>query len=477
MPGRTQEDGGPAVKRTFFLSALAIAAVCLTALATADDKSMQYWPNWRGPTYSGVAPHGDPPTEWSETKNIRWKTEMPGPGHATPVVWGDRIFVLSAVRTEKTDAGQAATADPEIMPASLRYAQQQPPSAKQPPRRRMEPRPKPTHVYRFVVSAIDRNSGESIWHTVVREEVPHEPGHQTSSQASASPVTDGKHIWASFGSRGLYCLDMQGKVKWQRDLGEMQTRNEFGEGTSPAVHGDTVVVTWDHEGDSFIVALDKLSGKQRWKVPRDEPTSWSTPLVIQDGERTLVVVSATNRVRAYDLNSGEEVWSCGGLGLNCIPTPVVDGKLIFVMSGYREAAGMAIRYPGASGDITDGDAVAWRLESGMSNVPSPLLYDGKLYFLERFKAMLSSIDMKTGKPVYQKQRLGELGNIYASPVGASGRIYVIDRDGAAVVFRHGSEFEILATNKLDDAFDASPVVVGDTLYLRGHHYLYALAEN
>jgi outer membrane protein assembly factor BamB len=340
----------------------------------------------------------------------------------------------------------------------------------------MERPPAPTHVYRFVVSAIDRNSGESIWETVVREEVPHEPGHQTASQASASPVTDGKHVWAFFGSRGLYCLDMQGKVKWGKDLGEMQTRNQFGEGASPALHGDTIVVNWDHEGDSFIIALDKLSGEQLWKVARDEPTSWSTPLVIRDGERALVVVSAANRVRAYDLKSGEEVWACGGLGLNCVPTPVVDGDLVFVMSGWREAFAMAIRYPGASGDITGSDRVVWGLDSGLSYVPSPLLYDGKLYFLERFKAMLSCIDMKSGKPVYQKTRIGELGNIYASPVGAAGRIYIVDRDGKAIVFKHGPKFELLARNELDDAFDASPVVVGDTLYLRGHHHLYALAE-
>ncbi len=213
---------------------------------------------------------------------------------------------------------------------------------------------------------------------------------------------------------------MNGKVKWEQDFGDMQTRNQFGEGASPVLHGDTIVVNWDHEGDSFIVALDKRTGKQRWKVARDEPTSWSTPLVVEDGGRALVVVSATNRVRAYDVKTGEEVWQCGGLGLNCIPTPVVDSGLIYVMSGYREAAGMAIRYAGAKGDITDSDAVVWRIDRGLSYVPSPLLYEGKLYFLERFRAVVSSYDLKTGEVVYQEQRLEGLGNIYASPVGADG---------------------------------------------------------
>jgi outer membrane protein assembly factor BamB len=311
---------------------------------------------------------------------------------------------------------------------------------------------------------------------VVREEVPHEPGHITASQASASPVIDGEHLWAFFGSRGLYCLDLDGKVKWGQDLGEMQTRNEFGEGASPVLVGDAIVINWDHEGDSFIAAFDKKTGEQRWKVPRDEPTSWTTPLAIRDGDRTLVVVSGANRVRAYEVKTGREVWQCGGLGLNCVPAPVEHDGLVFVMSGWREAAGMAIRYAGAEGDITDSDRVAWKIDRGLSYVPSPVLYDGKLYFLQRFSGLLSSYDLETGKAVYTEQRLEGMGNIYASPVGAAGRIYVQGRDGKSVVFRHGETFELLAKNVLDDTFDASPVIVGKDLYLRGHEYLYNVAE-
>jgi outer membrane protein assembly factor BamB len=470
---------------------LAISAVLIAAVAGSDGDVMSYWPAWRGPLSSGVAPHGKPPVEWSETENIRWKVKLPGPGHATPVVWSDRIYLLSAVKTEKTVAApeeKAAAPDPSssrsatssatILPASWQQEapQQERQRGEQPRSRgRREPPPKPTHIHQFVVSALDRGTGEAIWQTVVREELPHEPGHPTASQASASPVTDGEHIWASFGSHGLYCLDKNGKVKWEKDLGEMSTRNQFGEGSSPVLHGDTIVVNWDHEGDSFIVALDKRTGEQRWKVARDEPTSWSTPLVVRDGARALVVVSASNRVRAYDLKTGEEVWRCGGLGLNCAPTPVADSGLVFVMSGWREAAGMAIRYPGARGDLTDSDAVAWQIDSGLSYVPSPLLYDGKLYFLERFKGMLSCYDLKTGEAHYTQQRLEGLGNIYASPVGADGRIYLVDRNGTAIVFRHGEQFDLLARNKLDDGFDASPVIVGSDLYLRGHTYLYNVA--
>ena len=469
------------------LSALTLLLVCISSVLIADkEETSHYWPSWRGPLHSGVAPHGNPPVKWSETSNVRWKVELPGPGHATPVAWGDRIYVLSAVQTDKTvgpeepapvepSNSQHAGAQPSVVPASL---QQQPQGQQSPGRgrgRRRPPPVKPTRVHQFVVSALDRHTGKTAWETVVREEVPHEPGHITASQASASPVTDGEHIIAFYGSRGLFSLNMQGKVVWEKDLGTMATRNEFGEGSSPALHGDTVVVNWDHEGDSFIAAFDKHTGKKLWRNARDEPTSWSTPFIIEDDGRALAVVSATNRVRAYDVKTGEDVWQCSGLGLNCVPSPVAAGGLLWVMSGYRGAAGMAIRYRGAKGDLTDTDAVSWRLDTGLSYVPSPLLYDGKLYFLERFQGMLSCYDLASGRLHYTKQRIEELGNTYASLVAADGRIYIQGRAGESVVLRHGETFEVLARNKLEDAFDASPIIVGNTLYLRGHKYLYAIA--
>jgi outer membrane protein assembly factor BamB len=474
------------VNRTVIASCLVLIGLAVVAGARGAADSSNDWPSWRGPNYNGVVPEADPPVEWSESKNVRWKVELPGPGHATPVVWGDRIYVLSAVRTdrtpESTDAsGRTRATLPAALPASLQQEpqRQQQPQQGSPQQRRgaRPPREKPTHIYQFVVSAHERSTGKTIWKTVVQEEVPHEPGHQTASQASASPVTDGEHVWAFFGSRGLYCLDRDGKVVWEKNLGRMKPRNEFGEGSSPVLYGNTLLVNWDHEGDSFIIALDKRTGEQLWKQARDEPTSWSTPLIVEDDGRALAVVSAANRVRAYDLKTGEVVWNCGGLGLNCVPTPVEEDGVLWVMSGWREAAGMAIRYPGAKGDISDSEAVLWRIDRGLSYVPSPVLYDGKLYFLERFRAVLSCYDLKTGEAHYTEQRIEGVGNIYASLVGAGDRVYVVARDGAAAVFSHGETFELLAKSKLDDAFDASPVIVGDELYLRGHKYLYRLERN
>ena len=433
------------------LLALAITLSLPTPAAPPDAN----WPTWRGPQQTGLSLNATPPTTWSESANLAWKVELPGPGHATPVIWGNRIFVLSAVSLPSNSKEQTP-----------------PPPSGGPPRQA-----KPTTLHQFTVTALSRKDGSTLWQTVAREEIPHEGGHLTASQASASPITDGKHVWASFGSRGLYCLDAAtGKIKWEVDLGEMRTRNEFGEGASPVIHGDLIVVVWDHEGESFIVALNKHTGKEQWRTPRDEPTSWATPLVIEDDGKSLVLVPGTNKVRAYDLKTGKEVWSTSGLGLNCIPTPVTDGETAWVMSGYREPAGLAINYRGAKGDLTNTEAIAWKLEQGLSYVPSPLLYDGTLYFLERFKGMLLSYDLKTGEEHYGKQRLEGIGNTYASLVGAAGRVYVLDRDGNALVFKHGKKFEEVARNKLDDAFDASPVIVGDELALRGHQFLYKVVE-
>ena len=394
------------------------------------------WPGFRGPLRTGVAPEARPPVSWSESENVAWKVAVEGGGHASPIVWGGRVLVLSAV---STDAGVESP-------------------------------------HRFVVSAFESDTGKSLWSTVVREAVPHEGGHATGSQASGSPVTDGERIYAHFGSRGIHALDMDGRVVWSTDLGRMETRNSFGEGGSPALAGEALIVNWDHEGQSFIVALDKRSGAELWRQARDEPSSWSTPLVVSDGGRELAVVAATNAVRAYDVKTGEVVWHGGGLGGNVIPTPVADGTHVFVMSGWREARGMAIRYPGARGDLTGSERIAWSTDRGLSYVPSPVLHEGKLYFLQRFSGILSCRDLATGEPCYEQRRIEGLDNVYASLVAADGRLYAVSRDGAAVVLEAGAEPVVLATNTLDDSFSATPAIVGSTIFLRGEDALYAIRE-
>ncbi len=436
-------------------STLAFVVLCATTVVaeTQPDPAKQ-WGQWRGPGANGVAEYGDPPVEWSESHNIRWKVPIPGQGLSTPLVWDAVVYLQTAI-----SSGSAAKGEGTVEPKS---------------RERGRRRSVPSEVHKFVVLALDGNSGKTLWQKTLHEAVPHEGSHRDGSLAPASPITDGKHVYAFFGSRGLYCLTMKGEVVWEKDLGEMKTRNGFGEGSSPALFGKTLVVNWDHEGDSFIVALDKETGTELWRRDRKEVTSWSTPLIVNDGGKPQVIVSATSRVRGYDLATGKTIWECGGLGLNCTPTPVVSSGLAFVMSGYRNPALLAIRYKGANGDLTDSDAVAWSTTKGTSYVPSPLLYDDTLYYLQRSTGVLSCVDSKTGRPHYVRQRLDKLGGVYASPVGAAGRVYIAGRNGTTYVLKHGTSFQVLAVNKLEESFTASPAIVGKDLYLRGEKFLYCI---
>ncbi|HZO84065.1 MAG TPA: PQQ-binding-like beta-propeller repeat protein, partial [Verrucomicrobiae bacterium] len=329
----------------------------------------------------------------------------------------------------------------------------------------------------FVALAIDRHDGSLLWKKVLREEWPHEGGHQTGSLASSSPVTDGERLYVFFGSRGLYCLDLNGELKWSKDLGRMHTLHAHGEGSSPVLHGDTLIVCWDQEADSFLYSFDKRTGKQLWKVPRDEKTSWSTPLVVEHEGKPQVIVSATKRVRGYDLATGAQLWECAGLVDNVVSSPVyTDGVLIAGNSYYTQAM-LAIRLAGAKGDITGTTNVLWKLNRMTPYVSSPLLYDDTLYFLRHNQNILLRLEPLTGKPRGEALRLEGINDfIFASPVGAAGRIYVTGRDGVTVVLRHDSKNATLAVNKLQDSFSASPALAGRELYLRGERFLYCIAD-
>jgi outer membrane protein assembly factor BamB len=431
--------------------------------------SDKYWPQWRGPLATGVAPAGDPPIEWAADKNIKWKVEIPGKGSATPIVWGDTIYVLSAVPTDKRPPGKEAP-PAGAAPAAPAEGQQ---------RRAGPPRgPMPDFIQQFTVIAINRKDGKTLWQRVVREELPHEGTHPTGTWASCSAVTDGQTLFAHFGSRGLYALDMKGNVKWEKDLGDMTIKNGFGEGSSPALDADRLVIIWDHEGESFITALDKKTGKELWRTPRDEKTTWTTPLIVEHAGRKQVITAATNKVRSYDLADGKLLWEGPGLTPNSIPSPVHANGVVYVMSGFRGNALYAIRLAEAKGDITTApQAVAWKYDRDTPYVPSPLLYGDELYFLKSNNGILSVFNAKTGEKLYGEQRLEGVPNVYASPVGAGGRIYIAGREGGVAVIARGPEFKLLAINQLDDGFDASPVVVGTELYLRGKKHLYRISTD
>jgi len=418
----------------------------------AGDEADLYWPQWRGPLGTGVAPYGTPPIEWSETKNIRWVTPLPGSGHSTPITWDNRIFVTTSVPFGDSvePVYNRAPGAHDNYPVS--------------------------QGHEFVVLAISRDDGEILWQRTVRKEFPHEGGHYTGSLASNSPVTDGEHLYAFFGSRGLFCLDMEGNPIWEKDLGRMQTLHAHGEGSSPVLHGDKLIINWDHEGDSFLVALNKHTGKQIWKVPRDEITSWSTPLIVEHAGKPQVIVSATMRVRGYDLATGTLIWECGGLTSNVVSSPVAADGMVYVASSYGKQAMLAIRLEGAKGDITGTGQVAWTLKKHTPYVPSPLLYENRLYFLRHLQGILTCLNAKTGEKLYGPHRLEGMYDVFSSPVAAAGRVYITDQNGTTLVIKHGDVPEILARNHLNDSFSASPAVAGNDLYLRGSS-LYCISED
>ena len=471
---------------TFSRAGVVGALVCLLgAVETQAASADQNWGKWRGPLGNGIAPQANPPLVWSSTEGLKWKVKVPGRGTGTPIIWGDQIFIQTAIPT-----GKKVAELPTALPSPVLAAQQQPPQSQPPGQRGGDGQgqrrrggggggrgnvEKPTEEHQFVIMSIDRKTGAIQWQQTARQEVPHEGHHRDHTFASASPVTDGEQLFAYFGSRGLYAYDLKGNLQWSKDFGDMRTRNNFGEGSSPALHKNTLVINWDHEDEDFILALDKKTGDELWRQKRDEPTSWSTPLIVEHEGKAQVIVAATRRVCSYDLETGKLVWECRGLTGNVIPTPVVADGVVYLTSGFGGAALLAVKL-GGTGDLTETDAVLWKHAKGTPYVPSLMVTDGRVYFLASNNPILSCFDAKTGKPLFEEQRLEGLQGVYASPVAVKDRIYFVGRNGTTAVVKNAPQFELLATNELGEGIDASPALVGNELYLRGSEHLYCFAN-
>lgn len=437
-----------------------MAAVASSVAAHSSGLGDHFWGQWRGPNMDGVAPYGDPPIEWSESINIAWRVEIPGRGASTPIVWNDLVILQTAIPAGDDRPSIQELADWQADGTEVYSGEAYIPA---------------TQSQQFVVLALSQATGATRWQTVVSEEQPQEGTHPTNTWASASPVTDGEIIVAYFGSAGLYALDMEGRMVWSRSLGKIQTRNGWGGGSSPALFGEHVIVNWDHEGSSFITALDKITGKELWKRSRDEVTSWFTPIVTSREGSPQILTAGAGRIRSYDLQTGDLLWQGPGLTVNSIPTPVVGNNIAYLMSGYKGSRVVAVDLAQADGELDGTSAIAWEYERDAPYVASPLLYQDTLYFTKHLKGILTHLDAKTGENIYGPIRLEALHNIYASPVAAAGRIYIADQDGTVMVLQHGGELEVLAVNRLDDGFDASPAIVGDAIFLRGRRYLYKIA--
>ena len=440
---------------------LRIQVCCLCSLlsllprgVSADDEiRVRNWPEWRGPHRTGVAPFADPPVEWSEKTNVRWKVPLPGTGHSSPIVWEDSIFLTTAI-----PYGPQLDPVPVTAPGAHDNVDV-------------------TQKHRFVVICVNRVDGAIRWQTIVNDTLPHEGGHNTGSLASASPTTDGKRVYAHFGSHGLYALDFDGNLLWKRDLGRMHSKHAHGEGASPALHDGVMVINWDHEEQSFIEAMDAVTGQTIWKKDRDEVTSWASPLIVDRDPKAIVIVAGTDRIRAYDLHTGDVLWKCGGLSSNVVATPVAADGILIAASSYDTRAMLAIDMDKAAGDITGSQHVLWSTTQRTPYVPSMLVVDDSVYFLRHYQNILSRRNIRTGEESDGPLRLAGIQNIYASPVAAKNRIYVVDLDGRTLVMTHAALPRQLALNQLDDSFAATPAPVGRELILRGRKFLYCIAES
>ena len=404
------------------------------------------WGQWRGPFDTGMAAT-DAPLRWTD-RDVRWKLEVPGRGHSTPVIAGDRVYLTTAIPTGKgagpTTPGRAGGG----AAAGLEH--------------------------RFDVLAVDRNSGTIAWQRTATVATPHEGYHRVyGSFASNSPVTDGSRVFAFFGSRGLYAYRTDGTPIWTKDFGvQMRMDMAFGEGTPLTLHGGRLLLHFDHLDTGFLAMLDPATGKEIWRTKRTEPYNWAAPFVARHGGRRQIIVSGLT-VRSYDFDTGQLVWEAAGLGENTIPQPVQHDDLVFAMSGHTVKNIMAVRL-GRQGNLTGTDAVAWSTARGAPYTPSPVLHEGRLYVLTD-SGQLSCFDAATGKPHYQQARLPQPYNFKASPVGANGKLYLASEEGDVIVVRMGDTFEVLATNTMEgQSFIASPVIVEGDIYLRSRSHLFRI---
>lgn len=418
-------------KRFVFLSlALAGSFSAQTECAVGQEP----WGHWRGPTGNGASDSAKPPRDFGLTKNMRWKREIPGVGSGSPVVWGDRVFLTSAVPTGKSNE------------------------------------------WSFNVYALDRKTGEIRWEKTAVVAKPHEGTHETNGFASASACTDGEMVYASFGSRGVFAFSFDGNLIWEKDLGDMTIRNGFGEGSSPTIAGDMLLVPWDHEGPSRLVALDKKTGEVRWETKRQEPTCWATPLVIKDNKgASQVVMNGQNAARGYDLATGKELWYCAGQTQRPCASAVAQDGVAYVASGFRGSFIGAFDINGR-GNLEGTSSVQWTQNRDTPDVASPLLTNGRLYYYKEKTGLLTCVEAKTGKTLFSASRVPGVMRTYASAVAADGKIYLTDRGGTIVVIEDAPELKILSTADLGEGVDATPALSGSDLVVRGEKHVFCFSE-
>ena len=443
--------------RRQFVYRLSLAAPLAAPLAAASPEN---WPQFRGADSLGASAD-DPnlPESWSATQNVAWKTEIPGHGWASPVVWRNRVFLTSAIGTASIEA-----------PKKGLYIGGNRPDP-------------PTDEHRWMAYGVDFQTGKIAWETELHRGVPSTSRHLKNTFASETPVTDGERVYAHFGHLGTYCLDRDGKLVWSKQWKPYPTRYGWGTAASPILHEGRLYLVNDNDEESYLVALDKLTGKQIWRVGRDEMSNWATPYVWENGQRTEIVVPGTNRVRSYDLD-GKVLWELAGMSSIVIPTPFASHGLLYVTSGYvgdEKRPAFAIR-PGASGDIslkpgeTANKFIAWfHPQAGPYN-PSPLVHGGYYYTLLD-RGFLTCHDARTGREVYGKQRFETgAGAFTASPWAYNGRIFCLGEDGDTFVVKAGPEYRLLGKNSLGEMCMSTPAIAQGSLVIRTGSRLYRIGK-
>lgn len=426
--------------------AAALLLPLLARAASTSDTPETNWPQWRGPFQNGSAPLANPPITWSDTENIRWNIPLPGEGSATPVIWNDKVFIT-------------ATTGRNALPKRVNQSNSD-------------------EKCRWIVLCVERSTGRVLWERTAHEGPPldweNEGRHNTL--ACYSPVTDGRQLYVSFGSAGVYCYDFEGNLRWRQELQPAAIKRHGGEGGSPVVYNGNVCLVWDHEGCAFLTAFDANTGKVLWKTARDERNSWFTPLVVEHNGEAQLVANGAKQIQSYELLSGRTIWRSTGLDGYSIPSPVAGHGLVFLMTGFAGNNQLVAIRLGRTGDLTATDAVAWRYNKNTSYIASPLLYEDQLYFIANNQNIITCLNATNGNPLIVAARLEGLREVYASPVGAGGRIYILDRTGHCAVLQKSQRLELLSLNHLHDKFDSSPAAAGGDLFLRGLSSLYCLQE-
>ncbi len=434
-----------------------LGVLILPSPASSESVSGSNWPQWRGPESQGISSENNLPSEWTATKNIVWKTPIPGRGHSSPIVWGNNLFVTTAIQGPVIPGAktlQHFTADggvflhPDVVGGEYEHA--------------------------FKVLCFDTDTGKILWERTAYKGRVYDGRHRKNTYASPTPVTDGKYVYVYFGAEGVYCYDFDGNLVWKGSLGQIATMG-MGVGTSPVLWGDLVIVQCDQDNgiDSFLAAISKKTGEEVWRVKRAAFESWSSPIVVATKKRTELVVNSRELVISHDPATGEELWRSDGVGVNPVPTPVTGHDLVVVSAGAGQKRAMAIRL-GGSGDVTGTSQIAWQYNKGTAHITSPILYGDYLYLLTD-NGIVTCLDAKTGEVQY-RDRVPGPAKFSASPVAFDGKILLTSEEGESFVFTAGPNYELLSTNSIGEQVHASPAIAGGKIFIRGERNLYAIGR-